>query len=463
MYKTRKRLIFLSVNAAILILFIGISTMLLPSRIKEYSFFLLISIPSVIFVLLLIGGEFVRSVLDARLHRKIFEKGETRYLTRFINRLRFCYSLDDLYKVFADILEREAGCSVLFIDREKNYILYNSPDRLTSSQSVRDTLERNFPLSWPEGFYLIDDSFGIISHSKDARGFFFVCGKQHLFIFCRYTKLFDADAFRQFYEEFSRFQSRSRTIASLTEISDLTKEWQLLADTQRSFLPQKMPSIRKLKLAAYYKPLINVSGDYYSVLQIDKNKTLLLLGDVSGKGLAAALIMGLVVNTLKIIDDKENLEAVIREIDRAIKNMKLQDKYTVLFIGIIDTDKMTLRYINASMSDPLVLSRAPDGYKIKSLASNASLVGIIDLGDITVEERRLYRGDMLLIASDGLSEIMDSNGIQLGSSDIFQDTLRTSAGKMPEEFIDDIVRLIPEYNGGARLHDDVTMMAAKVG
>jgi len=224
-----------------------------------------------------------------------------------------------------------------------------------------------------------------------------------------------------------------------------------------------MPSIRKLKLAAYYKPLINVSGDYYSVLQIDKNKTLLLLGDVSGKGLAAALIMGLVVNTLKIIDDKENLEAVIREIDRAIKNMKLQDKYTVLFIGIIDTDKMTLRYINASMSDPLVLSRAPDGYKIKSLASNASLVGIIDLGDITVEERRLYRGDMLLIASDGLSEIMDSNGIQLGSSDIFQDTLRTSADKMPEEFIDDIVRLIPEYNGGARLHDDVTMMAAKVG
>jgi len=85
------------------------------------------------------------------------------------------------------------------------------------------------------------------------------------------------------------------------------------------------------------------------------------------------------------------------------------------------------------------------------------------LGDIPVEERRLYRGDMLLIASDGLSEIMDSNGIQLGSSDIFQDTLRTSADKMPEEFIDDIVRLIPEYNGGARLHDDVTMMAAKVG
>ena len=127
MYKTRKRLIFLSVNAAILILFIVISTMLMPERIKEYSFFLLISIPSVIFVLLLIGGEFVRSVLDARLHRKIFEKGETRYLTRFINRLRFCYSLDDLYKVFADVLEKEAGCSVLFVDREKIIFCTTAP------------------------------------------------------------------------------------------------------------------------------------------------------------------------------------------------------------------------------------------------------------------------------------------------------------------------------------------------
>ena len=145
---------------------------------------------------------------------------------------------------------------------------------------------------------MLDDSLGIVSSAKTARGFFFVCGDQQLFIFCRYTKLFDADAYRQLYEEFSRFQSRSRTISNLTEISDLTKEWQLLADTQRSFLPQKMPVISKLQLAAYYKPLINVSGDYYSVLPINKHKTLLLLGDVSGKGLAAALIMGLVVNTL---------------------------------------------------------------------------------------------------------------------------------------------------------------------
>ena len=93
-----------------------------------------------------------------------------------------------------------------------------------------------------------------------------------------------------------------------------------------------MPEVRRLELASYFRPLVNVSGDYYTVLPLDEHKTLVMLGDVSGKGLAAALVMGLVLNTVKIMEDKEDLVSVIYSIDRAIKDMKLQDKYTVLFI-----------------------------------------------------------------------------------------------------------------------------------
>jgi len=190
MYKTRKRIVFLAVNAAILILFIVVSSMLMPRESAGHSFLLLISIPATVFVLLLLGGDAIRTMVDNRMYQRVFEKSETRYLTHFTNRLRFCYSLDDLYKVFADILENEAGCSVLFIDRKKNYVLYNSPDRFASSSEVRDVLERNFPLSWPEGIYLLDDSLGIVSSVKEARGFFFVCGTQQLFIFCRNKRVF---------------------------------------------------------------------------------------------------------------------------------------------------------------------------------------------------------------------------------------------------------------------------------
>jgi serine phosphatase RsbU (regulator of sigma subunit) len=223
-----------------------------------------------------------------------------------------------------------------------------------------------------------------------------------------------------------------------------------------------MPDIPKLDVAAYFRPLVNVSGDYYTVLPMDENKTLVMLGDVSGKGLAAALVMGLVMNVVKIIENKEDLAQIVRSIDEAIKGMKLQDKYTVLFIGIIDTKEMVIRYINASMSDPIVVTQTPSGYKIKPLASNCSLIGILDLDDVVVAEQKLYKGDLVLMASDGVSEVMNEDGIELGDTELYLETIKNSANKSAQKFIDDIEDLVMEYKGTIKLRDDVTMLVAKV-
>ncbi|MCQ2982992.1 MAG: serine/threonine-protein phosphatase, partial [Treponemataceae bacterium] len=225
---------------------------------------------------------------------------------------------------------------------------------------------------------------------------------------------------------------------------------------------QTMPQVKGLDIAAYFRPLVNVSGDYYTVLPIDENKTLVMLGDVSGKGLSAALVMGLVMNTVKIIDNKEDLGSVVKAVDRAIKGMRLQDKYTVLFIGIIDTEKMTIRYVNASMSDPIIVTRAPDGYRIKPLASNNSVIGIIDIDEVTVNEQRLFRDDLILMASDGVSEVMDDEGVELGDTQLYLNTIKNSAYKSAHHIVNDIVDLVLSYNGDKKLRDDVTMLAVKV-
>ena len=73
------------------------------------------------------------------------------------------------------------------------------------------------------------------------------------------------------FEEYKRFISRTKTISQLSEIAATTKEWQQLAETQQSFLPHKIPNIPKLKIATYFRPLVNVSGDYFSILPIDSN------------------------------------------------------------------------------------------------------------------------------------------------------------------------------------------------
>ena len=463
MYKARKNVVLTLVNIISVLCFIFISLFLLPVRSNSNKDIYTLVVALIVFLVIVFWANRTRAFLLAKVKKDTLDSGETVILNEFISRLRFCYSLDDFYVVLADVLEKQGDCSILFVDRTKNYILYNSPSNISTSDAVRTKIDQNFTDSWPEGFFYFDRHLGVTTNYKKARGFFMVIDNQHLYVFCRYTRLFDVDVYKRLLEEYRRFISRTRTITTLSEISATTKEWEQLAITQQSFLPQKIPDIPKLKIATYYRPLVNVSGDYFSILPIDSSKTLLMLGDVSGKGLPAALIMGLVMNTVKIIEDKEDLVGVLHSIDKAIKGMHLQDKYTVLFLSIVDTEKMKIRYINASMSDPLILSPSPDGYRIKPLTSNASLIGILDVGDVSVAEKRLFRGDTILMATDGVSEVMDDSGVELGDTDIYKKTLMAGAAKSPQQMVDDIVDLIWKYNGDKKLHDDVTMMIAKVG
>lgn len=463
MYKTKRRVIYFIINAAVLLLSVIVSILIVLKGSDSRSIFVYFGIPAFIFLSFLVAGSSIRRHADNFLRVKNLESGYTAYINKFIDALRFCYSFDDFYKQISEILELQADCAVLFIDREKNYVLYNSPDRISSYYTTRDVLSNNFPVGWKDGFYYLGNKYGIVSSYRQARGFFICYQGKQFFVFNRYTMLFDTEIYSKLTEEFFRFIERTKIISNLSEISSLTKEWEQLADTQVSFLPHDIPNIPHLKIATYYRPLVNVSGDYYSILPIDSSKTLLMLGDVSGKGLPAALIMGLVMNTVKIIENKEDLVALIQAVDSAIKGMHLQDKYTVLFLGIVDTEEMKIRYVNASMSDPIVLSRAPDGYRIKELTSSASVVGIIDMDDVHVNEMRLFRGDTILLATDGVSEVMDDNGVELGDTEEYIQTLKSSAAKQPQQFVEDIVDLIMRYNGDKRLHDDVTMMVAKVG
>ena len=459
MYKARRRIIVFTSNILIGFLAIYLAVKLVP---QGNELFAAIIAGIVFTTLVLISVKIADSGVD-KVRMNVLTTHETGLLNRFVERLRFSYTADDFIEAIHDILEDEADCSVLYVESTTNYIIYNSPDRISASESTFSKFELNYPESWKDGVYFLGDNFGIVSKIRDARGFFMVSEKKHFYVFCRYTHLFDEIIYQSLFEEFKRFEARSKTIAELAEIAGLSQEWEQLAETQRSFLPQKMPEPDKLDIAAYFRPLVNVSGDYYTVLPMDDHKTLVMLGDVSGKGLAAALVMGLVMNTVKIISNKEDLAGVIRAIDRAIKGMHLQDKYTVLFIGIIDTENMTIRYVNASMSDPIIVTKSPDGYKIKPLTSNCSLIGIIELDEIEVAEQKLFRDDLILMASDGVSEVMNDEGIELGDTELYMDTIKNSAYKSAKHVIDDIADLVFEYNGDKKLRDDVTMLTVKIG
>ena len=468
MYKTQRRIALIAINLVAALAFILIAVNLAPQTkltdYRTYSNLFPIVVTALLFAILFFTSITVFANARGRIEKHSMDTGATLFLTKFIERLRFCYSLEDFTAAVSEILELEADCSVLYVDRNANYVLYNSSSKFTTDPKILAKLEQNYGVDWHDPINFIGDSLGLVAKRNKARGFFFASDGEHLYIFNRYTYLFDSEIYEKLYEEFVRFQNRSRIISSLSEISELSTEWQQLADAQRSFLPHTLPQIKNLKLGAYFRPLINVSGDYYTVLPIDEHKTLLMLGDVSGKGLAAALVMGLVMNTVKIKENKEDLVGLIIAVDAAIKGMHLQDKYTVLFIGIVDTEKMKITYVNASMSDPIIVTRSPEGYRIKSLSSNCSVVGIIPIepSDVQVSEQRLFSGDLIMMASDGVSEVMNEDKVELGDTELFTNTIKASASKEPQDFVNDIVNLVLSYNADTRLHDDLTMLVAKV-
>ena len=236
----------------------------------------------------------------------------------------------------------------------------------------------------------------------------------------------------------------------------------MVANTQRAFLPQKIPELDKLEVGVYFRPLVNVSGDYYDIIPIDEDKTLIITGDVSGKGLAAALVMGVVVNTIRIMENKEDLAGLIFAVDSAIKRMNLLDKYTVVFLGLIDTKAMTIRYVNASMEAPMIFTRAAEGYKVKLLESNCSVIGIIDIDSVTVAEKPLYRNDLLLITTDGIPEITNEEGVELGSNDLYIKSIKSFASSDASSITSKVAELGLNYSAAKAFRDDTTILAAKL-
>jgi len=422
-----------------------------------FSFWIAVIVFGTTFLVFSILYTSLRNSLRKRVFNSWVDKGYNHLIYNFTRNIRVSFSISDFINVVKKDLEEGADFAVIWMDRKSGKIHYRSPVSLTASVETAKII-RNRYAGLSKGVNYLDKDFNLTDCFSIAKVILFASETSQLYLFSKYFEVYDPVLFQKAFIEYEGYLDRVQTIEEMFTLSAKSREWELLAETQMSFLPTQLPDLPGLELDAYFKALVNVSGDYYNVIPLDEYKTLIFLGDVSGKGLSAALIMGIIMNTIQITENKENLKKVVLNIDRAIKEMNFNGKYTTLFISIYDRKSSQLRFINAGMPEPLLVNAD----EIKELPGTSCPIGIMDMQDMEELELEIHPGDFLFIGSDGVTEAMNSKKEQLGDTEEFRELLKNSDNGSLQDFSNNLVSLVHDYTSGEKLRDDLTFLVVRV-
>lgn len=238
------------------------------------------------------------------------------------------------------------------------------------------------------------------------------------------------------------------------------RERRIAETLQRSFLPDVPLKIGHFEIADMYESALTeaeVGGDFYDLIELSPNRVAFVMGDISGKGLSAAVHTAMVKYTLRAytLEDISSTE-LIRKLNRAVWRFIGGQVFVTLFYGVLDTESNELSYVNAGHELPLLFGE--DRRICMRLQTTGTALGIVPDYEYGEERIGFSPGDSLLLYTDGATDVrrdgefLGENGVE----GLFCDAASGSA----HEIIEAVVQGIREYAGG-QLHDDVALMVVQ--
>jgi serine phosphatase RsbU (regulator of sigma subunit) len=246
------------------------------------------------------------------------------------------------------------------------------------------------------------------------------------------------------------------------QLSAIQKELETARLIQHSILPETMPQIDGLDIAARYVPMASVAGDFYDFIEVDNKHAGILIADVSGHGMPAALIASM----LKIALAAERAHAddparVLKGLNQTLCG-KFQHHYVTAAYVFVDMDKRTLRYGGAGHPPLLMWGAASPG--VRDVIENGLFLGKFDFATYSSVEVPLAPGDRALLYTDGISEANNPEGAEFGTERLrqFLETEKDgSANQLADGLLDELARWSARGEG-EDLDDDITMVTVHV-
>jgi len=250
-----------------------------------------------------------------------------------------------------------------------------------------------------------------------------------------------------------------RYLAQMFEKKKLEHEMKIARDIQLSLLPQGLPQLKNYEISVIYEPIQEVGGDYYDILKMKKNIQPLVLADVEGKGLSAALLAASCqaifhsMNELYLFQPAKFIgkaNSFIHEITRA-------NRFITLFWMLLNDETPALTYVNAGHNAPFLISKK----SVRKLDAGGFLLGFSGNSLYQEETVPLHSGDIVCAFTDGVVEVENPAGEEYGEQAIM-DFLIANAQLSAAELSNRLYKKIKYFSRNKKFRDDFTVLIVKV-
>jgi len=239
------------------------------------------------------------------------------------------------------------------------------------------------------------------------------------------------------------------------------REILMARDVQRSMIPATAPHLKGFEIAARLEPALNLSGDFYDYVTLSDKRMVMMIGDIAGKGLRAAMGMAAARSILRSVSRRAHGPSrALRDANLRIHRDLGSQLLLTLVYGVLDAETRTLQYCNAGHNPPLLVSA---NGKWRALKTGGLLMGVFDKQQFKSETIHLERGDLLLFYTDGLPEAHTPlpERVEYSEQRILDFLIRNRNLKA-STLVDKLLRDVNNFTNSAHQHDDLTLLAIRV-
>ena len=253
----------------------------------------------------------------------------------------------------------------------------------------------------------------------------------------------------------------ARVVNHALLVQQARQQLEMTREVQSRLLPTQVPVVAGLDYSGDSRPAGQVGGDFFDFVPLPAGDLGVVVGDVSGEGIPAAIVMAGIQISFRGLarDHSRHVAALVKEVNRLVYDVSPPNFYASMFYGEVNPASGRLTYVNAGHEPPLVIRER--GGTVERLQTGGTVVGLTTRSRYEVGTTFLDPGDLLVVFTDGITEALNAEGADLRDAGVVE-AVRKSVGWRATDMVETILDAVDRFTGGAVPADDRTVVVLRM-